>query len=107
MVFVIDDDVSVRESLQLLLLVPRQRASRVHDDWRERHVFLAGNLFEQLVATKIGQLQVHHHAVVGRRFELLERFAGGANRRDLHLVAAEKLPDAVPLTRIVVEPAPR
>ena len=98
----LDDDGS-RKAPQLLLFIPRQRPPGIDDDRRERSVFPPGHFLEQIIATVIGQVEIHDHAIERRRAKLSKRFAGARHAGDLHAVDGEQVPDAFALTRIVLD----
>ena len=75
--------------------------ARVDDDWRKRHAVPGRHGFEQLESADVGQMEIHHHAIEGRRLKLLERFGRCRYRHDAHVVDVQELTDAVALAFVV------
>ena len=99
---VLDDD-GFREAPQPLFLVARQCAAGVDDDRRERHVLLLRHLLQQLVAAEVRQIEVHHHAVEGRRLELRQASPAVATAVICTSSLASSCANALALPRVVLD----
>ncbi len=98
---ILDDD-GAREAAQLLFLIARERAARIDDDGRKRHLLSLGHALEQLVAAQVRQTQIEHQAIERRLLQLLQRLAGRGHCGNLHPVTGQQVLDTEPLALVVL-----
>ncbi|MNS74496.1 hypothetical protein D3C72_1079740 [compost metagenome] len=84
------DDDALGVAAQALLFCAAEGTAGVDDDRREADVIVARHVLKQVVATAVGQVQVHHHAVEGDRAQLFHRCGKRADSGDLQLIAAQQ-----------------
>ena len=96
-------DDRARIATQPLFIATLERTAGVDDHGRERKGFARRHFVEQVVARHVRQREIEHHAVESALPESLQRLGAGRDRDDVYVLGLQKLNDALPLNRDVLD----